>query len=181
MFHVWFGVISSACLWVFRELYCQVGEPHHVLCGQCVCCSCGAVTALRPPLHLRTLSCLKFWMTLKILWLYPLIDADLQVSISPRRQEQQFWFVSWQPVNTCRSDGDKMLFGLDWSHDLQTDLFEKYFSNMLRCFLWPRSTTCWLYFFSYCVKTDDCSLCAAGSLHLCFWLKYLNIHWMVSY
>lgn len=121
------------------------------------------------------------WMTLKILWLCPLIDADLQVSISPRRQEQQFWFVSWQPVNTCRSDGDKMLFGLDWSHDLQKDLFEKYFSNMLRCFLWPRSTTCWLYFFSYCVKTDDCSLCAAGSLHLCFWLKYLNIHWVVSY
>lgn len=55
-------------------------------------------------------------------------------------------------MNMCRSDGDKMLFGLDWSHDLQTDLFEKYFQTCSGVFFDPEvpHVDCIFFFFLMC-------------------------------
>lgn len=89
MLSVKYQIISQKHLpcmfFFFRQLHCQVGEPHHVLCGQCVCC--GTVTA-GPGCFLLTSS----FMKLHFKWhrdqsrshedplLRPLVEVDVQVA-----------------------------------------------------------------------------------------------------
>lgn len=33
-------ILSPLTFCLCRKLHCEMGKPHHVLCGQCVCCGC---------------------------------------------------------------------------------------------------------------------------------------------
>lgn len=84
----------------FRQLHSEVGEPHHVLCGQCLRCCCGVTTQncsvpLSSPEAVLNMAQKSQG---SILWQYSVIDVYVQTKListhkyKPQQKRKTQWY-----------------------------------------------------------------------------------------
>lgn len=100
-----------------RKLHGEVGESHHVLCCQRVCCCRGAVTA-QTELHSALSTQHHVWcrgtVTMKTLRWNPLVRSSCKKQLHSPSRMTNIGIVSWQPMFLFGRDGEIVLPCVDY-------------------------------------------------------------------